>query len=100
MKRATTLLLLSSILVAGCAMSQPEAAADLNAAFNVAAAAEAVYAAHPGANPKTVAEMSQMLSAAQAALVSWTNSPTPGGQAGVNAAIAALIAYEASARTG
>jgi hypothetical protein len=81
-------------------MTQPEAAADLNAAFNVAAAGEAAYAAHPGANPKTVAQMSQLLSAAQAALTSWTNSQTPGDQAALNAAIAALVAYEASARAG
>ena len=99
MKLALISLALSSVLIAGCAVSQPEAAADLNVAFNVAAAAEAAYAAHPGANPKTLAQMSQLLSAAQAALVSWTNSPTPGEQAGLNAAIAALIAYEASART-
>jgi len=66
----------------------------------VAAAAEAAYAAHPGANPKTVAQMSQMLAAAQAALVSWTNAQTPGNQAAVSAALAALVAYEASAKAG
>jgi hypothetical protein len=86
------------ILLAGCATGQPETAADLNAAFNVAVAAEAVYAAQPSANQKTVAEMHQLLAAAQAALVSWTNAPTPGQQAAVNAAIAALVAYEAGAR--
>ncbi len=93
-------LVLIGVALAGCSMTQPEAAADLNAAFNVAAAGEAAYAAHPGANPKTVAQMSQLLSAAQAALTSWTNSQTPGDQAALNAAIAALVAYEASARAG
>jgi hypothetical protein len=86
------------LLLAGCAMTKPEAAADLNAAFNVAAAAEAAYAAHPGADPKTVAKMEQMLNAAQAALVSWTNSQSPADQAALNAAVAALVAYEASAQ--
>jgi hypothetical protein len=85
-------------LLCACAVSQPEAAADLNAGFNVAAAAEAAYAAHPGANAKTTAEMAQLLSAAQAALISWTNSQSTGDQAIVTAAIAALVAYEASAK--
>ncbi len=88
----------SAAFLTGCSMTQPEAAADLNAAFNVAAAGEAAYAAHSGANPKTVAQMGQLLSAAQAALVSWTSSQTPGNQAAVDAALAALVAYEASAK--
>ena len=86
-------------LLGGCAMTQPQAAADLNAAYNVAAAGEAAYAAQPGANPKTVAQMSQLLSAAQAALITWTNSQSSGSQAAVTAAIAALVAYEAAVKT-
>jgi hypothetical protein len=100
MKSTSLAVVLTGIFLAGCSMTQPEAAADLNAAFNVAAAGEAAYAAHPGANPKTVAQMSQMLAAAQAALVSWTNAQTPGNQAAVSAALAALVAYEASAKAG
>jgi hypothetical protein len=70
----------------------------LNAAFNVAAAAEAVYAANPGANKQAITQMSELLAAAQAALVSWSNAPSPSSQSAVNAAIAALIAYEAAAK--
>jgi hypothetical protein len=87
-----------ALLLAGCAMTQTQAAADLNAAFNVAAAGEAAYAVQPGANPKIVAQMSQLLSAAQAALLTWTNSQSTGDQATLNAAIAALVAYEAATK--
>ena len=90
---------MSAFVVAGCSLSQPQAAADLNAAFNVAAAGEAVYAAQPAANPKVVAQMGQLMAAAQAALITWTNAQSPGNQAALNAAIAALIAYEASAKS-
>ena len=87
-----------ALLLAGCTMTHTQAAADLNAAFNVAAAGEAAYSAQPGANPKTVAQMAQLLSAAQAALITWTNSQSPGDQAALNAAIAALVAYEAASQ--
>ena len=92
--------ILAGGFLTGCSMTQPEAAADLNAAFNVAAAGEAAYAGHPGANPKTVAQMNQFMSAAQAALVSWTNNQTPGDLAAADAALAALVAYEASVKGG
>jgi hypothetical protein len=100
MKSSILSIVMAGVFLAGCSMTQPEAAADLNAAFNVAAAGEAAYAAHPGANPKTVAQMGQLLAAAQGALLSWTNAQTPGNQATVDAAIAALVAYEASAKAG
>jgi hypothetical protein len=90
------LMMTGALWLTGCATPQPEAAADLTAAFNVAAAAEAAYAARPGADPKTTAQLSQLLAAAQAALFSWTNAPQPGGQAALGAAIAALVAYEAA----
>lgn len=85
------------LVFAGCATATPEAQADLNAAFNVAAAAEAAYAAQPGANATTVAEMSQLLAAAQAALLAWTNAARPTDQTAASIAIAALVAFEASA---
>jgi len=85
------------LVLAGCATATPETKADLNAAFNVAAAAEAAYAAQPGANANTVAEMTQLLAAAQAALIAWTNSTSPTDQTAASIAIAALVAYEASA---
>jgi hypothetical protein len=85
------------LMAAGCAATKPETVADLNAAYNVAAAADAAYAAHPGADPKVVAEMARLLSASQAALVTWSNSTLPADQAAASAAISALVAYEASA---
>ena len=91
--------LAGAALLAGCSMTPSQSAADLNAAFNVAAAGAAAYAAQPGANPKTVAEINQLLAAAQAALATWSSSQSTGNQAAVNAAIAALVAYEAAAKT-
>ena len=90
--------ILAAFMLSGCAGSQPSTAADLTAAFDVASAAEAAYAAQPHANPKTVAELGRLLAAAQAALFSWTNSQSAGDQAALSATIAALVAYEASAR--
>lgn len=84
-----------AMALAGCAANKTETVADLNAAFNVAAAADAAYAASPGANPKTVADMRQLLAAAQAALITWSNSASPGDQAAASAAVAALVAYAA-----
>jgi hypothetical protein len=85
------------LLLAGCAAATPATKADLNAAFSVAAAGEAAYAAQPGANAATVAEMAQLLAAAQGALLTWSNSTSPAGQTAASAAIAALVAFEASA---
>jgi hypothetical protein len=86
------------ISVAACSTQQPGGAADLNGAFTIAAAGAAAYSAQASADPKATAIMRELLSAAQAALVTWMNSPTPGDQAAVNAAIAALVAYEAAAK--
>ena len=98
MRRHLVTCVAGALLLAGCSMTRAQSAADLNAAFNVAAAGAAAYAAQPGANAKTVAQMNQLLSAAQAALVSWTNSQSPSDQAALDAAIAALVAYEAAAK--
>jgi hypothetical protein len=95
--RISSLCLVLCPVFAGCTTATPEAQADLNAAFNVAAAAEAAYAAQPGANANMVAEMSQLLAAAQAALLAWTNSASPTDQTAASIAIAALVAFEASA---
>jgi hypothetical protein len=97
MKRTSSQCVAVCVLVAGCAAATPAMKADLNAAFSVAAASEAAYAAQPGANATTVAEMAQLLAAAQAALLSWSNSTNPADQTAAGAAIAALVAFEASA---
>jgi hypothetical protein len=84
------------MMVAGCAANTQDAVAQANAAFDVAAALEAAYAASPSADPKVVTEFTRLLSAGQAALVTWQNSSSPGDQQALNAAIAALVAYEAT----
>ncbi len=81
----------------GCAGGKPQIASDLNVALDVAAVAEGAYAARPNADPKTVAELSRLLSVAQAAVTSWQASALPQDQALASAAIAALVEYEASA---
>lgn len=96
--RHVVMLMVGCAMLVGCAANQPQEAADLNAAFNVAAAAEAAYAAQPGADPKLAAEMAKLLETAQAALQTWTATPSPTTQTAINAAIAALVAYEASAK--
>ncbi len=96
MTRTSSLYAATCLVLGGCATASPEESADLNVAFNVAAASEAAFAAHPGANPATVAEMAQLLSAAQAALLTWTNSTSPADQTAANAAVAALVAFEAT----
>jgi hypothetical protein len=88
-----------SLLVAlcGCAGGKPQAAADLTVALDVAAVAEGAYAARPNADPKTVTQLSHLLAVAQAAVTVWQASTLPEDQAVASAAIAALVAYEASA---
>ncbi len=94
--RALYLIAAAGGVLAGCSASTPQSAADLNLAYNVAAAAEAAYAAQPGAKPNTIAQLAHLLSAAQAAMLTWQNSAAPANQTAANAAIAALVAYEAS----
>jgi len=81
----------------GCAASKPQVAADLSVALDVAAVAEGAYAARPNADPKTVAQLSRLLSVAQAAVTAWQASTQPNDEAVASAAIAALVQYEASA---
>jgi hypothetical protein len=89
-------IMLGLVWLTGCAATQQQEAADLTAAFNVAAAAEVAYAASPLANPQNVAQAARLLAAAQAALLTWSNSTAPADQTAANAAVAALVAYEAS----
>jgi hypothetical protein len=79
-----------------CTMTHQETTVDLNAALDVAAAAQAAYAAQPGANPSQVEHGRQLLAAAQAALLTWSNSTDPADQTAANAAMAALVAYQAA----
>ena len=89
-------MLLSFCLVA-CAATKPNVATDLNAGLEVAAALETAYAARPSANPKVTADLAHLLASAQAAVAAWNASDSPTDQALASAAIAALVAYEASA---
>ena len=79
-----------------CTLTPAQQTTDATMAFNVAAAAEAVYAAQPNADPKKVAEAARLLSGAQAALLTWSNSSAPSDLTALNAAVAALMAYEAT----
>jgi hypothetical protein len=82
---------------AGCTGSRQQTASDLTYALDAAALAESVYAAQPSANPKTVAKLSSLLAAAQAAVTTWQASSKPGDQAIAAAAIAALVEYQNAA---
>jgi len=84
-------------VLGGCSGNKPQIAADLNVALDVAAAAEVAYAARPTADPKTVAQLSGLLTAAQSAVASWQASTKPEDQAIASSAVAALVEYEASA---
>jgi hypothetical protein len=89
--------LILSTSLAGCAADKPAVAGDLTVALDVAATAEGVYAARPGADPAKVAELSRLLAVAQAAVAAWSASSLPSDQALASAAISALVAYEATA---
>jgi hypothetical protein len=95
MMRISATACLALLGLSACALTKQEQTVDANAAFNVAAAAEAAYAAQPGANPQKVAEAARLLSAAQAALLTWSNSNSSDDATALNAAVAALVAYEA-----
>jgi uncharacterized lipoprotein YajG len=87
------------LLGACAATASPQSvASDLQVALDVAATVEGAYAARPSADPKVVAELSRLLAAAQAAVTSLQASGAAGDQAAANAAISALVAYEASAK--
>lgn len=97
MPKRVKYLTLAAVLCAGaCATTKTGTLADLNAAFNLAAAAEVVFATQPGASTQQVTEAQRLLSAAQAALISYANSNASGDQLVASAAIAALVAYTAS----
>ncbi len=97
MKHVIVACLVVSVSLAGCAADKPEVAGDLTVALDVAATAEGVYAARPGADPTKVAELSRLLAVAQAAVAAWSASSLPSDQALASAAISALVEYEATA---
>jgi hypothetical protein len=70
---------------------------NLTVALDVAATVEGAYAARPAADPNAVAELSRLLASAQAAVAAWQASSSESDQAIANAAIAALVEYEATA---
>jgi predicted RecA/RadA family phage recombinase len=96
--RIARIALAASLLAAtGCTTSRSQASTDLTAGLEVATAIEGVYAAQPKSDPKTVAEVSRLLLSAQAAVTAFAASTSPVDQAAASAAVAALVAYEASA---
>ena len=97
--RRIAVTVLGLLTLSACALTRQEQTVDATAAFNIAVAAEAAYAGQPGADPRKVAEAARLLSAAQAALLTWSNSASPDDQVALNAAVAALVAYEAGVPT-
>jgi hypothetical protein len=88
-----------TLAVAGCAADKPEVAGDLDLALDVASTLEGAYAAKPSADPKVTAEFARLLATGQAAVAAWAASNSPADQALADAAVSALVAYEASVRT-
>ncbi len=89
--------LLAALCLSACAATKPEVSTDLNAGLEVATALETAYAARPSADPKIVADLTRLMASAQAAIGAWEVSTSPADAALANAAIAAFVAYEASA---
>jgi hypothetical protein len=97
-KTFTTAALAAILLsAAGCATTRAQTTAELNAALQVAAAVENAYSVQPNADPKAVAELTRLLASAQAAVTSIQTATGPVDLTAANGAIAALVAYEASA---
>jgi hypothetical protein len=87
-----------ALALGACSATTPQVAADMQLALDVAATVEGAYAAKPTADPKVTAELARLLAAAQAAVASLKASGSSGDQAAADAAIAGLVAYEASAQ--
>ena len=83
--------------LSACTAARPEVTTDLNAGLEVAAALESAYVARPSADPKIVSDLARLMASAQAAIASWEASSSSSNEALANAAISALVAYEASA---
>ena len=84
------------VLLSACTATRPEVTTDLNAGLEVAAALGSAYAARPNADPKIVADITRLTATAQAGVASWDASSSASDAALANAAISALVAYEAS----
>ncbi len=89
---------LALMCLSACTANRPEVTTDLNAGLEVAAALERAYTARPSADPKIVADLARLMATAQAAVASWEASSSSSEEAMANAAISALVAYEASAQ--
>ncbi len=96
MKHVSIMGLACVLLLSGCGATAQTQVTEAEAVLGVAAALETAYAAQPSADPKVVAQLRGLLSAGQAALATWQASANPGDAQALNAAIAALMAYEAS----
>jgi hypothetical protein len=97
MRRIALFALLSAPVLLGACASKVQDEVDLTAAYDVAASAEAAYAADPGADPALVKQAAALLASAQAALLAWQNAPAGSTTeaTALSAAVAALVAFEA-----
>jgi hypothetical protein len=94
-----SLLLAPLIALAGCAAGVNDALAGAYAAYDAAASAEIAYKASGAADPKVVADVDALRRPAFAALHAASVVAQAGGKpdlVAVDAAIAALTAYEAA----
>ncbi len=91
-----TAFLFGALSLSGCGLTSQQ---DVTLGFDAASAAVGVYASSPKADPKVVAHLSQLLATAQAAYAAY-QAAAPGSTmeaTALNAAIAALVEYEATA---
>ena len=97
MKVFSVLTILATMTSLACCAQSPQNEAQLTAAYDAAAAIEVAYATSSTANPETVKQAAALLSAAQAALISWQNAPTGSSAEAIalSSAIAALVSFEA-----
>ena len=97
-KTSSIAAVLALMCLSACTAKRQEVTTDLNAGLEVAAALERAYAARPSADPKVVADLTRLMTSSQTAVASWEASSSSSDEAVANAAISALVAYEASAQ--
>ena len=83
----------SVLLVAACA-GGPSPVVLENAGYDVAASWVAAQLAKPSTSPAEAAKLKGLLAAAQAALLTYQNTAAPNDLTALNAAVAAIVAYE------
>jgi hypothetical protein len=84
------------LALAGCANTPTNMALETTG-YDVAVAFVAAKLANPKTTPTEAAQLKGLLVAAQTALTAWQQSQSPNDLTALNAAVAAIVAYETSA---